>query len=102
MPAIKRENKWRAPNGGSMNYKMPVIDVFDTGEEPKGQAMKVMEEAAELVEAVKEGDEEHMRYEAMDVLQALANFCAGLGWSFNELLQAYGQVHKANVERGRY
>lgn len=75
----------------------------------KEQALKVLEESAELVEAVK--DHERLRGplrrlraevlgEAMDVYQALANLLAG-EYTKAEIADAYERCLDRNRERGR-
>lgn len=80
----------------------PKVSTFVIEPSAKAQAIKVLEEAAELVEAVKDGDADHARYEAMDVLQALGNLAAQQGWTPKEMDTAYGTVMNNNRERGRY
>ena len=50
---------------------LPPIETFDDGElkEPKKLALKTLEESAELVEAVKSDDREHIIEELGDVIQ---------------------------------
>lgn len=79
----------------------PTFDFLLTND-PKTQALKVLEEAAELSDAVKHGCEEYQLEEAMDVLQALANLCRAKGWSYSRILRAYQNVERKNRSRGRY
>lgn len=79
------------------------IDLFFT----KDQALKVLEESAELVEATKDygrrntqESAEAMIDEAMDVYQALGNFLACL--TDADLAIAYERCHQRNAARGRY
>lgn len=83
--------------------KLPDAEPFVTpGWSLKQQALKVLEESAELVEAVKSDDEEHAIYEAMDVYQALCNLIAAEGWSSCDVDRGYAEVHMRNTSRGRY
>lgn len=80
----------------------------------KEQALKVLEEAAELVEAVKRCEtwrvaerdapfpsaREDVIDEAMDVYQALANLLAG-EFTDGEIADAYGRCLERNRRRGR-
>ena len=76
----------------------------------KLQAVKVLEEAAEVVEAFKayakhDADatlREMVLEESMDTLQALTNLLASIGATPEELKTAYGKVEARNRERGRY
>lgn len=68
----------------------------------KAQALKVLEEASELVEAVKEKTSSYGLYELCDVLQALGNLAAVMGWSDRAISKSYDDVKRANTERGRY
>lgn len=67
----------------------------------KVQGLKVLEESAELCEAVKRGEDDAI-LEAMDVLQALGNLIYMMGWTEKELNDAYTQVYVKNISRGRY
>lgn len=84
---------------------------FGNAERPmsKEQALKVLEESAELVEAVKDyerlrGPLRRLRVEvlgeAMDVYQALANLLAG-EYTKAEIADAYERCVERNRERGR-
>ena len=76
----------------------------------KLQAVKVLEEAAEVVEAYKayakhDADatlRDMVLEESMDTLQALTNLLASIGATPDELKTAYGRVEARNRERGRY
>ena len=81
----------------------PAIDPFVLGSSHKEQALKVLEEAAELAEAVKDPDNYDLAlYEFCDVLQALGNLAELEGWSYEEIEKAYRHVYEGNVRRGRY
>lgn len=69
----------------------------------KAQALKVLEEAAELVEADKQDLCTFATLEeAMDVLQALANYLELKGYSPDDLQEAYDRVFLKNWGRGYY
>ena len=84
----------------------PAIEPFpisDTSDEvKKQQALKVLEEASELVEAVKDKDEDDVLWEFSDVLQALGNLVAIYGWTQGVTFRSYYHVRKSNHVRGRY
>ena len=83
--------------------QFPMIDPFVMSLEPKQQALKVLEEASELVEAVKTCDpNQEPLYEFADVLQALGNLAALMGWDKWKIAMAYQNVKQNNIERGRY
>lgn len=83
--------------------ELPQVEVFFLiGTTIKDQAIKVLEESSELLEATKGEDEAHTIYEAMDVYQALCNYIARKGWTTEQLDDAYKQVHESNKKRGRY
>lgn len=81
---------------------IPPLEMFPTGVTVKEQALKVHEESAEMVEAVKSGDEDAALYEFMDTLQAMANLCYLKNWSALDLVKAYDRVKASNRARGRY
>lgn len=68
----------------------------------KKQALKVLEEASELVEAIKDGSRSHALYEFADVLQALGNLASVMDFGELSLAMAYEDVKQHNIERGRY
>lgn len=82
--------------------QLPAVYTFVLENDEKAQGLKVLEEASELSEAVKSGDEEAARYEAMDVLQALGNLIERMGWSDEQMREAYNKVKARNKIRGRY
>ena len=65
-------------------------------------ALKVLEEAAELVEAVKDKSDEEALEEFCDTLQALGNLASFRGWTDSDIQGAYGKVVEKNFGRGRY
>lgn len=82
--------------------KLPYIHVFETDCTLKEQALKIVEEAAEVVDAVKSGNEDAIAYEIMDVIQAAANLIALKQYSPLDLFEAYKKVLDTNRERDRY
>lgn len=87
----------------------PKVPVFDTGEGIKKNAIKVLEEASELVEAAKDyaediarfGKYEHLLEEAADVNQALMNLLNGI--SGNDMLEEHAlRCFGRNFARGRF
>lgn len=82
-------------------FRFPEVETFDVGT-IKDKGKKVLEEASELLEAVKEKGKDAATYEYMDVVQALANLATAAGWTFDDLEAAYAKVHASNVKRGRY
>lgn len=82
--------------------QFPAIKTWETPDvTAKAQALKVHEEAAELVEAIKTGDDDAALYEAADVLQALGNLFAVKKWTAEDIASAYKRVQARNHERGR-
>lgn len=81
---------------------LPEVEEFYFDGNKKHQALKVLEEASELVEAVKSGDKEHAQEELMDTIQACANLIARQEWTKQELEEAYVHVHESNENKGRY
>lgn len=82
--------------------KFPVTYDFEKEDSAKAQALKVLEEAAEFVEAVKfDPNSDSTAEEAMDLYQALANY---LNTAFyeQEIQAAYDAVFTKNWERGYY
>ena len=89
--------------------KFPAVEPFTNVEWffSKDQALKVLEESAELVEATKaygkcqsKENAEAMIDEAMDVYQALGNFLACL--NDTDIAIAYERCRQRNAARGRY
>lgn len=82
---------------------LPPIETFDDGElkEPKKLALKTLEESAELVEAVKSEDREHITEEIGDVLQTVCNLIAYVGLSDDEIDMMMRDTFQKNVDRGR-
>ena len=82
--------------------QFPPIYPFPTRGDLKTQALKVLEEAAELVEAVKDKPAAEALYEFCDVLQALGNLAETLTWNNRLISLRYLDVMEHNIERGRY
>lgn len=87
-----------------MNVMMylPPIKTFTVENDMKGQAVKVLEEASELLEATKTRSRDEALLEAVDVIQATANWIAKRGYSNVEVADAFQKVTRSNEERGRY
>lgn len=89
----------------SMNriITLPPIETFDDGElkEPKKLALKTLEESAELVEAVKGGDREHIIEELGDVIQTVCNLIAYSEITDDEIDMMMRDTFQKNVDRGR-
>lgn len=81
----------------------PPVETFDEGElnEPKKLALKTLEESAELVEAVKSGDREHILEELGDVVQTVCNLIAYSDISDDEIDQMMQDTLQKNIDRGR-
>ena len=84
------------------------VAVFDHVEPNKEQALKILEEAAEVFGAWQEWDRKEMFYgdtrnsvinEIADVIQACANLVSSL--ELRDLTSAMGHCEQRNIERGR-
>lgn len=98
----------------------PETKDFTITDSAKDQALKVLEEAAEFVEAVKlyiQADsleseinafnsaymfELAAQHEFCDILQAMGNFAQLIGWGPEQIEEAYSSIVKGNEARGRY
>lgn len=80
----------------------PPIEPFWTKKNKKNAALKVLEEAAEVVEAVKADDVINIRYECIDVIQAVSNLLASYEFTEEEIYETYKLVHQSNEDKGRY
>lgn len=89
------------------------VEPFTKFVEPKAQALKPLEEAAEVFGAWQASGIDgagsttpEMRkdivYECFDTIQACVNLLEGVGTTDAELRDAARKVHANNVERGRY
>lgn len=86
--------------------KLPEIKTFTIEEDPKQQALKVLEEAGEFVEAVKKWAENPKAFgeamdEGADVLQALCNTFEMMGAKDINIRAAMKRCEKRNADRGR-
>ena len=81
--------------------------------EPKAQALKPLEEAAEVFGAWQASGidgsgsitpemREDIVYECFDTIQACVNLLESIGTTDAELREAASNVYENNVERGRY
>lgn len=78
-----------------IGYACPVRDA----RADKAQAVKIMEEAAEVYSAFERGDAEQVVDECCDLVTAVAGMLQGLGVS--DLADAMGRCERRNWERGR-
>ena len=81
--------------------------------EPKAQALKPLEEAAEVFGAWQASGidgsysitpemREDIVYECFDTIQACVNLMESLGTTDSDLCEAARKVKQRNIERGRY
>lgn len=98
----------------NLSVTIPPVRTFAHVEASKAQALKPLEEAAEVFaawqtwdEAVRHGDDLHCNYlkkclvdECCDVIQATCNLLAALG--VDDLAEAMAACEERNRERGRY
>lgn len=89
------------------------VEPFTKFVEPKAQALKPLEEAAEVFGAWQasgiDGSDsitpemrEDIIYECFDVIQACVNLLESIGTTDDELGEAVRKVYANNIERGRY
>ena len=89
------------------------VEPFTKFIEPKAQALKPLEEAAEVFGAWQasgiDGSDsitpemrEDIVYECLDTIQACVNLVDSIGTTEAELREAASKVYKNDVERGRY
>ena len=89
------------------------VEPFTKFAEPKAQALKPLEEAAEVFGAWQasgiDGSDsitpemrEDIVYECFDVIQACVNLLESIGTTDDELGEAVRKVYANNIERGRY
>lgn len=82
-----------------MTYvKLTNVRTFPGVKPTKEQALKVLEEAAEVVEALKRGEDANE--EIADTIQACCNLAASLG--VTDLTPHLARCEERNRERGRY
>lgn len=107
----RHENDAVARNGAGMKYvKLGGVRTFPNVKPTKEQALKVLEEAAEVVEAFKQRDprdETHIGCatanvldEIADTIQACCNLAASLG--VTDLTPYLARCEERNRKRGRY
>lgn len=93
-------------------YVLKVVP-FTKFSEPKAQALKPLEEAAEVFGAWQASGidgsgsitpemREDIIYECFDVIQACVNLLESIGTTDDELGEAVNKVYASNIERGRY
>lgn len=89
------------------------VEPFTKFDEPKAQALKPLEEAAEVFGAWQASGidgagsitpemREDIVYECLDVIQSCVNLIDSIGTTDAELHDAARKVYANNVERGRY
>lgn len=89
------------------------VEPFTKFIEPKAQALKPLEEAAEVFGAWQasgiDGSDsitpemrEDIVYECFDTIQACVNLLESIGTTDSELREAASKVYTNNIERGRY
>ena len=89
------------------------VEPFTKFVEPKAQALKPLEEAAEVFGAWQASGidgsgsitpemREDIIYECFDVIQACVNLLESIGTTDSELGEAVRKVYANNIERGRY
>lgn len=89
------------------------VEPFTKFIEPKAQALKPLEEAAEVFGAWQASGidgagtiypemREDIVYEYFDVIQSCVNLMESLGTTDAELREAARKVYANNIERGRY
>lgn len=89
------------------------VEPFTKFSEPKAQALKPLEEAAEVFGAWQasgiDGSDsitpemrEDIVYECFDTIQACVNLLESIGTTDSELREAASKVYTNNIERGRY
>lgn len=89
------------------------VEPFTKFIEPKAQALKPLEEAAEVFGAWQASGidgagsitpemREDIVYECFDVIQSCVNLMESIGTTDTELEEAARKVKQRNVERGRY
>lgn len=74
---------------------------LDEPDAPKAQALKLLEEAAEVYGAWQLNSDTYVLNECMDVVQAVVNLLAALGFTQEDVNAAIERCNKRNQERGR-
>ena len=78
-----------------------VFGAFDEPDAPKAQALKPLEEAAEVFGAWQLNSDTYVLNECMDVVQAVVNLLTALGFTQEDVDAAIGRCNARNWERGR-
>ena len=89
------------------------VEPFTKFDEPKAQALKPLEEAAEVFGAWQASGidgarsitpemREDIVYECLDTIQSCVNLLESIGTTDAELRDAARKVHANNIDRGRY
>lgn len=79
-------------------FEFSAFDKFDT---PKAQALKPLEEAAEVFSAWQKGSSTELLDECMDVIQAVVNLLAAEEFTQEDVDAAIERCNERNRERGR-
>ena len=74
---------------------------FDEPDAPKAQALKPLEEAVEVFGAWQLNSDTYVLNECMDVVQAVVNLLAALGFTQEDVDAAIERCNERNRERGR-
>lgn len=74
---------------------------LDEPDAPKAQALKPLEEAAEVFGAWQLNSDIYVLNECMDVVQAVVNLLAALGFTQEDVDAAIERCNERNRERGR-
>lgn len=74
---------------------------LDESDAPKVQALKPLEEAAEVFGAWQLNSDTYVLNECMDVVQAVVNLLAALGFTQEDVDAAIERCNERNRERGR-
>lgn len=84
--------------GNDYKFEFRSFDKFDT---PKAQALKPLEEAAEVFGAWQAGGGTGLLDECMDVVQAVVNLLDAEGFTQEDVDAAIERCNERNRERGR-
>lgn len=74
---------------------------FDEPDAPKAQALKPLEEAAEVFGAWQLNSDTYVLNGCMDVVQAVVNLLTALGFTQEDVDMAIERCNERNRERGR-
>lgn len=78
------------------------IEPFTIEKDGEAQALKVLEESAELLAAEKTENPNRALEEACDVITAAVNFCVAKGFGEDSIRYMLWRVAVKNAARGRY